>query len=281
VIEQQPGEGTLVRRGSTVRLQVSAGQEGPELIDVPNVVGLPFDRARARLTRFTVERTDLPRNENNSAPEGQVIEQTPRAATRATAGSTIVLSISSPPRAVIELFEMPNVVGRSFADASRALAEFQITRTEGDSASPRGQVLSQTPAAGSALRSGEAVTLQVSAGKSVVASVDKSPPRAEDSDAGSWRAVLAITGGILLGLIAGALLMRQWLLHKRATTAADQAIASLMPSVTSTVDILLEESVPDSVSREPARSRSDSESEQDEEAAPEQVAQARIVDKSS
>ena len=282
VIEQQPAEGTLVRRGSTVRLHVSAGQEGPELIDVPNVVGMQLERARTRLTRFTVERTDRPRNENNSAPEGQVIEQTPRAATRATAGSVIVLTVSSPPRAVIELFEMPNVVGRSFTDASSALAEFQITRIEGDSASPRGQVLHQTPAAGSALRAGDAVSLQVSAGKSVVAGIGKSPPPdAADSDAGSWRAALAITGGILLGLIAGALLMRQWLLHKRATTAADQAIASLVPSVISTVDILLEESVPESVSREPAQSRSDSESDQDEEAGPEQVAQARSVDKSS
>jgi beta-lactam-binding protein with PASTA domain len=82
VIEQQPAEGTLVKRGSVVRLQVSAGQEGPELIDVPNVVGIPFDQAKPRLSRFSVQRVDRPRTERSSVPEGQVVEQSPRAASR-------------------------------------------------------------------------------------------------------------------------------------------------------------------------------------------------------
>src|SRR5918994_1725987 len=63
VLEQQPAEGTLVKRGSVVRLQVSAGQEGPEVIDVPSVVGMPFDQAKSRLTRFSVERAERPRTE--------------------------------------------------------------------------------------------------------------------------------------------------------------------------------------------------------------------------
>ena len=294
VIEQQPGEGALVRRGSVVRLNVSAGHEGPEMIEVPNVVGMPFDRARARLARFTVERADQPRSEKNTAPEGQVIEQTPRGATRLAAGAAIVLTVSSPPRAAVELFEVPNVIGRTFADASRVLAEFQIVRTESNSASPRGQVLTQTPAAGATLRSGETVSLQVSAGKSATATVDTPAVAASDADAGGWRAVLAIGGGVLLGLIAGALVMRQWLMHRRATAVADDAIAALTPDVAfvpnarplSTVDILLEESVPEYISREPAQSqplkRSDGdEDEPDEEGGPEQIGQARDTDKSS
>ena len=114
MIEQQPAEGTLVKRGSVVRLQVSAGLEGPEVIDVPSVVGMSFDQAKSRLSRFSVERVDRPRSERSSTPEGQVIEQTPRAASRAAAGSMIALTVSSMPRATVEIFEMPNVVGRAY-----------------------------------------------------------------------------------------------------------------------------------------------------------------------
>ena len=76
VIEQQPAEGTLVKRGSVVRLQVSAGQEGPEVIDVPSVVGMPFDQAKSRLNRFSVQRVERPRTERSSAagrPGGRAV----------------------------------------------------------------------------------------------------------------------------------------------------------------------------------------------------------------
>jgi hypothetical protein len=46
-----------------------------------------------------------------------------------------------------------------------------------------------------------------------------------------------------LGLIFGALLMRQWLFRQRAVAAADDAITSMSPAppVITAVDILLEE----------------------------------------
>ena len=255
VIEQQPAEGTLVKRGSVVRLQVSAGQEGAELIDVPNVVGMPFDRAKSRLARFSVERAERPRTERSSPPEGQVIEQSPRAASRAAAGSAVMLTVSSAPRATVEIFEMPNVVGRSYADAARSLAEFKVSRGDIASAEARGQIIAQEPAAGSTLLPGDAVSLQVSVGAGAASTVPadveaaattaaSSAPRADSAGGRSvFRGVLAIGGAVLLGLIFGALLMRQLLFRQRAVTAADDAISSMSPAppVITTVDILLEE----------------------------------------
>lgn len=282
VIEQQPGEGTLVKRGSVVRLQVSAGQEGPELIDVPNVVGMPFDRAQARLVRFTVERAERP----HTAPVGQVIEQTPRAATRATARSVVVLTVSSAPRAAIEIFEMPNVVGRTYTDAARALAEFKVSRTEMDNAAPRDQIVAQTPAAGSTLMPGDVVALQVSAGSPVAAAgtgVVAASSSAPGAPAAATKAttatssggrnvlavVLAIAAAVLLGLIAGGLLMRQWLFRRQA--AAEDAMTSLpsLPQDGNTagitaVDILLDDQAaaerkPDAAQNEDSRSEDDQE----------------------
>ena len=256
VIEQQPSEGTLVKRGSVVRLQVSAGQEGPELIDVPNVVGLSFDRARSRLTRFSVERAERPRTERSSAPEGQVVEQSPRAASRATPGSVIVLTVSSAPRAAVEIFEMPNVVGRADADAARSLAEFNVSRSAITSAEPRGRIVAQTPAPGATLLPGDSVSLQISAGsgeasmataEANAAAMPPVPPSAsavaEEEGGRGVRGVLAVSAAVVLGLIVGALLMRQWLFRQRAVAAADDMITSMSPAppVTTTVDILLEE----------------------------------------
>ncbi|MGZ9075717.1 MAG: PASTA domain-containing protein, partial [Burkholderiaceae bacterium] len=255
VIEQQPAEGTLVKRGSVVRLQVSAGQEGPELIDVPNVVGMPFDRAKTRLARFAVERAERPRTERSSAPEGQVIEQSPRASARAVVGSAIVLTVSSAPRATVEIFEMPNVVGRAYGDATRSLAEFKVSRSDIDGTEPRGQIIAQLPAAGSTLLPGDEVSLQVSAGSGAAPTTaadagaatttasNASPAEKNASGRSLFRGVLAIAGAVLLGLIFGALLMRQLLFRQRAVAAADDAISSMSPAppAITTVDILLEE----------------------------------------
>jgi beta-lactam-binding protein with PASTA domain len=258
VIEQQPSEGTLVKRGSVVRLQVSAGQEGPELIDVPNVVGLSFDRARSRLIRFSVEHVERPRTERSSAPEGQVVEQLPRAASRAAAGSVIKLTVSSAPRAAVEIFEMPNVVGRADADAARSLAEFKVSRSEVASAETRGRIVAQTPAAGATLLPGDTVSLQISAGSGAASAATAEakaaamPPATSSASAvgekegggrSVFRGVLAVSAAVALGLIVGALLMRHWLFRQRAVAAADDAITSMSPAppVITTVDILLEE----------------------------------------
>ncbi|MBC8117959.1 MAG: PASTA domain-containing protein [Burkholderiaceae bacterium] len=254
VIEQQPAEGTLVKRGSVVRLQVSAGQEGPELIDVPNVVGMPFDRAKARLARFSVERVDRPGTASpGGLPEGQIIEQVPRAATRAATGSAIVLTVAAVPRAVIEVFEMPNVIGRSYADAARSLAEFKITRSEADNAAPRDQIVAQTPAAGTTLLPGAPVALQVSAGSVTKAGAaagstdDRDHPTQLAAGREVLTGVLAISAAVVLGLIVGGLVMRQLLLRQRAVLAADDAITAMsgLPELPAqgltSVDILLED----------------------------------------
>ena len=251
VIEQQPPEGTLVKRGSAVRLQVSAGLEGPEIVDVPNVVGMPFDRAKARLARFSVERIERPSGERkNNAPEGQVIEQTPRAPTRAATGSVIQLTVSGAARAAVEIFEMPSVVGRTYAEAARSLAEFKITRKEIENSAPRDRVVAQTPAATTTLMPGAAVTLQVSSGPAVAESGAKAANNATNgtapkatTDRGVLAGVLAISAAVVLGLIGGGLLMRQWLSRQRAVAAADQAITTLSPPplAVTAVDILLEE----------------------------------------
>jgi serine/threonine-protein kinase len=162
VVGQDPAPGAVVKRGSLLQLQVSAGPEGPEMIDVPNVVRLPLQRAQARLERFKVEWTEQP----SRVPASQVISQTPRTPARAAPGSTVQLVVSSGV-APAELFELPDVVGRSFSDAQRLLVEFRVTRVPKGSSAPRDEVLAQTPSAGTMASPGAAVALEISDGSRV------------------------------------------------------------------------------------------------------------------
>ncbi|HYM46861.1 MAG TPA: PASTA domain-containing protein, partial [Burkholderiaceae bacterium] len=139
VIEKSPAA-TVVQPQS----KAPAGPAEVERLRVPNVIGMPIKNAQARLSRFKVERSDRP----SDAPIGRVIEQIPKASARTAAGSAIVLVVSSGPAPVTETFELPNVIDRSYADASIALAEFKVDRIEMASAAPSGQVLAQDPAPG-------------------------------------------------------------------------------------------------------------------------------------
>lgn len=210
-----------------------------EPLRVPRVTGMSVKNAQARLGRFKVERSDR----SSTASIGRVIEQMPKASARAPAGSTVRLVVSSGP-AVTETFELPNVVDRSYADASNALAEFKVDRIEVvASAAPSGQVLAQNPAPGALVAAGSVVVLQVSDGSLASAAVVTAPaavaeaapapaaaPAPEPAPAAAAPAPVeaepspvtfpastapAIIAGALLVLALVAMAMRRWLPSRR------------------------------------------------------------------
>jgi hypothetical protein len=146
------------------------------------------------------------------------------------------------PAPVIETLELPNVIGRSSADATAALAEFQVDRIEVvANAAPSGQVLAQDPAPGTQVPAGTPIGLQVSDGSLASAAAaapqvapttraltsSSEPPRAPMTLPGI--AVLLLIAGVLLGLALGALLMRRWLVKRHA--AETEAFApTVVPS---------------------------------------------------
>jgi|GEM_PF-2127469 len=180
-VESRPVE-DAVQRGptppATAPLERASG--AGERVAVPNVLGMTIRNAQARLDGFRVERSER----SSQAPSGRVIEQTPTASTRVAAGQIVALVVSSGPARstevprtgavvapVIETLELPNLAGRSFADASRALAEFKVTRIETASAAPGGQVVVQEPVAGTWVQPGSTIGLQVSDGSLTSAAV--------------------------------------------------------------------------------------------------------------
>jgi beta-lactam-binding protein with PASTA domain len=166
VIAQQPAAGTEVTRRSAVVLRVTDGTQPvapPESkgataeYPVPNVVGLAYDEAIARLARFRAERS----HRAGVEPGGQVIAQNPPSGTMRPSGSAVAIVLSDGTLTVV-----PDLLGFSFDRAIQRLQQTALRWQRIDSTSDQavGQVIGQAPVAGDRIARGSVVRVQVSSG---------------------------------------------------------------------------------------------------------------------
>jgi eukaryotic-like serine/threonine-protein kinase len=155
-IRTSPPAGTEQEKGATVTLLLSTG---PEQVSVPDVVGDPFDEARADLERagFVVSRRDQVTDDEEP---GTVLKQSPGAGQDVDKGATVTLSVAKEPRTV----EVPDVTGETQTDAVTRLSQdgFEIATQDREVDSPDGDgvVVEQSPASGRADR-GSTVTIVI------------------------------------------------------------------------------------------------------------------------
>jgi beta-lactam-binding protein with PASTA domain/predicted Ser/Thr protein kinase len=155
-IKTEPGPGDEVDCNSPVTLFVSRGQD---LVMVPDVVGLQEDEARSQLEGkdfiVNIEQSD------SDQPEGQVLSEDPGAGSTIPRGKTVTLTVSSGPAQAV----VPNVIGASedSAVASLQARGFNVRERfrDTDQESEDGDVIDQTPVAGTRLDQGETVTIFV------------------------------------------------------------------------------------------------------------------------
>src|SRR5918996_2887222 len=154
-IGTDPSEGTELAREETVTLRVS---KGPNLVDVPSVLGLDQAIAESRLRR-----ADLVPNvetEESAAAEGTVITQDPGSGT-VPRGSEVTIVVSTG----IESVAVSSVIGQS-QQAARATLRAQelkvaVQKQDVPSESDDGVVIDQSPAAGTRVQAGDTVTILV------------------------------------------------------------------------------------------------------------------------
>jgi beta-lactam-binding protein with PASTA domain len=183
VIGQDPTGGTKAKKGSTVTLTVSAG---PQQVAVPSVVGLTLSSARGRLQKAGLKASEREENSDTVA-EGRVISVSPPEGQKVDKGSSVTLVVSSGKPQV----QVPNVVGKSFDEASSTLqaAGFKVTRSDEESTDKDpGTVLAQDPKSGARIDSGSTIALTVAKEPSEVAVPDVT---GEDAAA----AIAALSGG--------------------------------------------------------------------------------------
>jgi beta-lactam-binding protein with PASTA domain len=160
VLAQRPIAGLDAVRGTTIQLDISAGQQRAT---VPAVVGQTQDDATNELRRADLTVGQIAEQAGDE-PRGTVLQLRPDAGQIVPPGTTVDLVISGGPA---ELF-MPDVLGRDFTEAKMMLEQLGVALApieyDAESTLPRGSVISQSPQAGASLPSGTSVILRV-AGK--------------------------------------------------------------------------------------------------------------------
>jgi serine/threonine-protein kinase len=172
VLEQDPlpGEASLDCAVLTffcekpqVALTVSAG---PGSAKVPSTAGLPQARASAELEEAGFEaRVEAVNSEEVAA--GLVIHSSPSGGTTATRGSEVTLVVSSGPK----LAKVPVLVGAQRGEAVQRIRARGLVPSvsEQESSSPAGEVINQSPSAGTKVEPGSSVSIVVSKGEEKIA----------------------------------------------------------------------------------------------------------------
>jgi beta-lactam-binding protein with PASTA domain/tRNA A-37 threonylcarbamoyl transferase component Bud32 len=163
-----PAAGAMASRGSTVTLFVSLG---PQILDVPDVIGMPEAEARAQLTAFTV--ADANQQQFSDAAAGTVLEVlgadgTAVGAQYAELGAMTLLVSAGP---------LPDIVGLPATDAEAALTNAQLAFVYLDPAFdnsgdiPADHVLAMAPTT-DPVRPGDSVNVTLSKGQDLIAVPD-------------------------------------------------------------------------------------------------------------
>jgi serine/threonine protein kinase len=130
-------------------------------LQIPNVIGLTQSAAEELLSGYTI---NIQRAPDSRIPKDRVASQLPLAATRAPKGSSITLTISDGPG---DTTIPTTIIGLSLEEARNELSAAGLLITQiipVDSNSRTGVVLKITPDAGSIIKAGSGVVLEIASG---------------------------------------------------------------------------------------------------------------------
>ena len=136
--------------------------------ELPNVVGLTVDQAKALLPNYTINLQQAP---DSRIPEGRIASQLPLASTRVLRGSSVTLTLSQGPG---NTTVPASIIGQTLINAQAIISAaglFISQTTPVDSSQPPGTVLAVTPTPGSVLPAGSPIQLQISSGSLQVPSL--------------------------------------------------------------------------------------------------------------
>lgn len=182
VIVQNPVAHRHIRERSAVTLTVS---DGPEPINVPNLVSQNVDLARSELKKLHLDLVVSDQTPSDAIPAGTIASQEPAAGTSAAAGGTVSVVVS----AGAGMVQIPDLSNMKTGDAMAALqsAGFDAKLSYSvESGAAEGTVIGQNPGGGSSARHGSTVEVVVAVGGIVpdVGGMTLEEARAALTDAG-------------------------------------------------------------------------------------------------
>lgn len=159
VMEQSPKAGEKRKQGSLIILTIC---KGAELKGVPDVVGMSESKGENTLLEAGFKVGKITKKHVEGQRIGVVLSQAPKALDKAPKGSAIDLVINEGDK------EVPNLIGKSVADAKRLLEQAGLKLGEvkevNDHSAVKNVVLASNPNAGTKIGEGDAVSISVAAG---------------------------------------------------------------------------------------------------------------------
>lgn len=160
IVSHDPPAGRSVRQERIVELVISAG---PQLVEIPNLVGRTEREARLLLRDQGLE-LEVDQDFSEDMPAGYIMRQDPGEGFRLTRGETIRVVVSEGQKP----FTLRNFEGWTVNDVQEWLNLYGLVLRDVDEEFSEeigeGQVISQSPPAGEMIRAGDAVDLVVSKG---------------------------------------------------------------------------------------------------------------------
>jgi eukaryotic-like serine/threonine-protein kinase len=154
-IRSVPGAGEVVERGEQIKVFISSG---PELVAVPNVVGLSRESAEVRVADAGLTPGQITEQQSDQ-PEGEVLAQDPGAGSEVEHDTTVNLTVSTG----VQTVDVPNVIGLGAGDAGAQLRADGLVpverETEVTDKADDGKVIDQRPAAGTEVQEGRPVVI--------------------------------------------------------------------------------------------------------------------------
>lgn len=164
VAAQDPPSDGRARRGGTIHIALSLG---PRIVAMPKVVGLAQEQAVERLAEHGFD-VRIDTGFHDTAPAGQVAAQRPDPGGEVAEGSKVVLYVSKG----IEQVQVPDLAGMNREEAAAALEQAKLravfTLRYSDEVPREGDVISQSVPPGQTVDKNTEVTVEVSAGPTVI-----------------------------------------------------------------------------------------------------------------
>lgn len=135
-----------------------------EEVTVPDLANKTEEEATAELEKLTLK-VEVEKEASPNVASGHVVRTNPTANSSVRSGSTITLTVS----AGKEITEVPDLTGKTTAEASTLLKKSgleleSVVREEASDTVKEGQIMEQTPSAGTQVAKGSKVTITVSTG---------------------------------------------------------------------------------------------------------------------
>jgi serine/threonine-protein kinase len=179
VLDQQPGVGTEVPRGGTIKITVSSGL--PPVTVPQNLVGLTLDEARAALGKVSLGVGKVEQTFDENVAAGVVLSLAPNTPAQVTKGNDVGLVVSAGPQPRTIPDGLVGKPGTSAIAALKGLGLVPTVTEEFSDSIVSGNVISIDPGVGQQAAKGSTVKLVVSKGPPLVEVPDVSGLSVEDA----------------------------------------------------------------------------------------------------